>query len=186
MVPVLALAISRAHLTQLLSSFIFAADFGDINTPLMMTTWRAIELLGNFDPNSRVVSGHLWSDTAPKGFDGRVSDSEYKQLMEPLQSLISETESKNRVQIINTLFLILFFPILFIPPFGCLLLSLMQGPKGKARDSAELQRQIGLRIDLINKALAPRGIALVNPCAPFWESTDAIIENFKDIEWVVS
>lgn len=190
MVPVLALAISRAHLTQLLSSFAFAVDFGDFNTSLMMTTWRAINLLRNFDPNSRVVSCQLRSDTAPKGFDGRVSDAEFKQLMEPLQLLISETRSNLTIQRTSILCMILFFPFLLIPPFGCILLSLIQGSfggsKGKARNPVELKRQIGLLIDLINKALAPRGISLVNPCSPIWESTGAIIENFKDIEWVVS
>lgn len=189
----MALVIAHTHLTHLLSTLAFAADFGESNRralSLLMTMGRAISLLGRFDPNSRVVFCQLTSETAPKEFNGLVPDAEYKQLLELLRSLVSETESNLKSLQVGCLCLLLFLPFILIPPFGCMFLYLLRnsfsGSRGKALRPAELMRQITLHIDMINRALAPRGISLVNPCPPDCLNTRVIIDNLKEIEWVVT
>ena len=180
----MALVIAHAHMTHLPSTLCFAEDYMDEScgqksdvVHILSMAWRAIGLVEHFNPNSRITLCRLESNSVPEALRGRVSDAEYKELLQPLREFLSETNTSPGLPSVCFIFGLLLFPI-GIP----LMWSAM-----KQLNSLELkvQRRITTFVNQINALLASRGISLDNHYPFHCQETRSNKKQRDYIMWVV-
>ena len=203
-VQTLTLAISRAHLARLPSVIEFALTFmakgkskKNEAFPFLLIAVKALRFLELFEPGARIVRCRLDCDDVPDGLTGRISRTQYANVLQPLRTIVVSREFNKRRD--NMLLLASDSPIFHAMileklgdtlsgPFVLTQLRVrtvlcLDGEKRLFRE--QVQNPVEKCTQEINREMAWRRVSLINPNETSLGNCDAEPKDLSEIEWVV-